>query len=123
MSPSQPPAAEKVSKPVPVGMAEKVSKPVPVGIDLGTTYSLIAHLDPQGRPVSIPNGLGEVLTPSAVLFEDDEVVVGRQAVKASMLSPDRFQTRHGARRLSPPDPRPGGAARSAQRVCPGAAET
>ena len=78
MSPSQPPAAEKVSK------------PVPVGIDLGTTYSLIAHLDPQGRPVSIPNGLGEVLTPSAVLFEDDEVVVGRQAVKASMLSPDRF---------------------------------
>lgn len=78
MSPSQPPATQKVSK------------PVPVGIDLGTTYSLIAHLDPQGRPVSIPNGLGEVLTPSAVLFEDDEVVVGRQAVKASMLSPDRF---------------------------------
>jgi len=70
--------------------SDQPRKPTPVGIDLGTTYSLIAHLDSQGRPVSIPNGLGEVLTPSAVLFEDEEVVVGRQAVKSSILSPDRF---------------------------------
>jgi molecular chaperone DnaK len=61
-----------------------------VGIDLGTTFSVIAHLDPFGRPTSIPNGLGEILTPSAVLFDNDDVIVGREAVKGSVLAPDLF---------------------------------
>ena len=39
-----------------------------VGIDLGTTYSAIAALDERGRPVTIPNRDGELLTPSAVLI-------------------------------------------------------
>ncbi len=38
-----------------------------VGIDLGTTYSVVAYIDNTGRPVSIPNELGDVLTPSATL--------------------------------------------------------
>lgn len=59
-----------------------------VGIDLGTTYSLVAYLDLQGNPISIPSGAGDLLTPSVVLFEDDGVVVGKEAVAASLLDPD-----------------------------------
>ncbi len=69
---------------------QKQRRPTPVGIDLGTTNSLIAYLDASGRPMSIPNALGEVLTPSAVLFDDDEVVVGRPAIKAAIMAADRF---------------------------------
>jgi len=35
-----------------------------VGIDLGTTYSCIAHLNEHGEPVTIPNQEGELSTPS-----------------------------------------------------------
>ncbi len=63
---------------------------VPVGIDLGTTYSAVAFLDPAGRPTLIPNRAGDLLTPSAVLVEDGEVVIGREAVKGSMLSPASY---------------------------------
>src|SRR5262245_14130533 len=38
-----------------------------VGIDLGTTYSVVACLDAHGRPYSIANAAGDVLTPSVVL--------------------------------------------------------
>ncbi len=27
-----------------------------MGIDLGTTYSVVAYLDPSGRPTTVPNG-------------------------------------------------------------------
>jgi molecular chaperone DnaK len=60
-----------------------------VGIDLGTTYSVVAYLDPQGRPCSIPNGAGDVLTPSVVLFDDGGTVVGKEAVQASALEPEK----------------------------------
>src|SRR5262249_34193393 len=42
----------------------------PVGIDLGTTFSVVAYLDAQGRPCSIANASGDLLTPSVVLFEE-----------------------------------------------------
>ena len=58
------------------------SNPPAVGIDLGTTYSVIAHLNSQGHVETIPNAEGELLTPSIILFDDDEVVVGREAAKA-----------------------------------------
>jgi len=53
-----------------------------VGIDLGTTYSVVAHLDLTGRPETLINGEGDKLTPSVVLIEDEEIVVGKEAVKA-----------------------------------------
>lgn len=53
-----------------------------LGIDLGTTYSVMARLDEQGRPVTIPNAEGEILTPSVVFFDGDQVIVGREAVRA-----------------------------------------
>jgi molecular chaperone DnaK len=60
-----------------------------VGIDLGTTYSVVAALDPSGRPMTIPNRHGDLSTPSAVLFEDHSLVVGKEAQRLSLLEPDR----------------------------------
>src|SRR5262249_27159789 len=45
-----------------------------IGIDLGTTYSLGAALQ-AGKPVILPNALGESLTPSAVSLTDDDTVL------------------------------------------------
>src|ERR1043165_515780 len=53
-----------------------------VGIDLGTTFSAVARLDETGRPVTVPNAEGDLTTPSVVLFDGDDVVVGKEAVKA-----------------------------------------
>lgn len=63
------------------------SSPIPqadvaVGIDLGTTYSVVAYLDSAGRPQAIVNAEGDKITPSAVLFEQAGVVVGKEAIKA-----------------------------------------
>ncbi len=64
--------------------------PPAVGIDLGTTYSVIAHLDTAGRPWTIPNAEGDLITPSVVLFDGDTIVVGKEAVKAAALEPERI---------------------------------
>ncbi len=55
---------------------------IPVGIDLGTTFSAIAHLDNQGRPCTIPNSEGELTTPSVVFFDSDAIIVGTEAAIA-----------------------------------------
>src|SRR5262245_13671611 len=61
-----------------------------VGIDLGTTFSAVAHLDSTGRPWTIPNAEGDMLTPSVVLFEGESVVVGKEACGAAALEPERI---------------------------------
>ena len=53
-----------------------------VGIDLGTTFSAVAYLDDLGRPVTLQNGEGDKVTPSVLLFEGNDVIVGKEAVKA-----------------------------------------
>jgi len=58
------------------------ARPPSVGIDLGTTYSAVAYLDEFGRPVTLVNAEGDLVTPSVVLFEPDHVVVGKEALKA-----------------------------------------
>ncbi|MCP4511121.1 MAG: Hsp70 family protein, partial [Fuerstiella sp.] len=40
-----------------------------VGIDLGTTRSVVAHLDTTGRPLTIQNQEGDATTPSVVFFD------------------------------------------------------
>src|SRR5947209_17606694 len=60
-----------------------------VGIDLGTTFSAIATLDDRGQPVTLPNRDGEMLTPSAVLIEDGQAVVGEAARDVALEQPDR----------------------------------
>jgi len=60
-----------------------------VGIDLGTTFSVIAYLDSSDRPCTILNDEGDLLTPSVVLFDIGAIVVGKEAVKASTIDPQR----------------------------------
>ncbi|MBC8353073.1 MAG: Hsp70 family protein [Planctomycetes bacterium] len=62
----------------------------PIGIDLGTTFSAIAYLDEAGRPATLNNSLGDMLTPSAVLVDQHEIVVGREALKASAMVPASY---------------------------------
>lgn len=60
-----------------------------IGIDLGTTYSCIAWLNEHGQPVTIPNQEGELSTPSAVFFDGDQPIVGTEAIRNAIASPDR----------------------------------
>jgi molecular chaperone DnaK len=53
-----------------------------IGIDLGTTFSVLARIDERGRPATVVNAEGDRLTPSCVLFDQDDVVVGKEALKA-----------------------------------------
>ena len=55
------------------------------GIDLGTTYSAIAHFDEYGKVDVIPNSDNERITPSVILFEEDEVIVGKIATRATVI--------------------------------------
>ena len=59
-----------------------------VGIDLGTTYSVVAYLDDTGRPVTIVNAEGDLITPSVVLFDGETTVVGKEAIKAIATEAD-----------------------------------
>ena len=60
-----------------------------VGIDLGTTYSCIAWLNEHGQPVTIANQEGELATPSVVFMDDDQIVVGTEALRNAIAHPDR----------------------------------
>ena len=55
---------------------------IAVGIDLGTTYTAVAYVDETGRPTTIVNAEGDLVTPSVVLFEGDQAIVGKEALKA-----------------------------------------
>jgi len=60
-----------------------------VGIDLGTTFSVLARLDENGHPVTVVNGEGDRSTPSMVLFDGEDVIVGKEALKAFAAEPAR----------------------------------
>jgi molecular chaperone DnaK len=62
-----------------------------VGIDLGTTFSSLAMLNPIGRPEIVPNSEGERITPSAVYFDEQDGIirVGVEAINSRQLNPDR----------------------------------
>jgi len=66
-----------------------MTNPRAVGIDLGTTNSAVAWVGPDGRTAMVPNAEGDLLTPSVVSFLDAEVVVGKEAHKASVVEPER----------------------------------
>lgn len=52
-----------------------------VGIDLGTTFSAVARIDPgTGKPVAIKNSFGAAITPSVLCFrQDGSVLFGEDA--------------------------------------------
>jgi molecular chaperone DnaK (HSP70) len=60
------------------------------GIDLGTTYSCIAHIDASGRPVISKNADGDDAMPSVVFFESaGNVIVGKQAKNSAKINADQ----------------------------------
>ncbi|MDX2227971.1 MAG: Hsp70 family protein [Verrucomicrobiae bacterium] len=61
-----------------------------VGIDLGTTFSAIAHIDDYGKPQIIPNAESERITPSVILFEDGVVTVGTTAKAMAVAEPEKI---------------------------------
>lgn len=58
-----------------------------VGIDLGTTYSCLSYLNEHGEPVTLPNQEGELTTPSIVMFDGKDVIVGTEALRNAVLKP------------------------------------
>mgnify|MGYP000439321846 FL=1 len=62
-----------------------------VGIDLGTTYSLVAYVDPEtGRPQVISGPYGTPLCPSVVSVDPDGSIVAGEAARRRLLTqPDR----------------------------------
>src|SRR3982074_3387254 len=62
-----------------------------VGIDLGTTNSLVAYIDPQtGAPKCIPGPNGPPLCPSVVSLDPDgSVIVGEPARRRLLTQPER----------------------------------
>lgn len=62
---------------------------IAVGIDLGTTFSAIAYINDLGQPEIIPNSEGDPITPSVILFEDNDIIVGNYAKQAAMVYPDQ----------------------------------
>src|ERR1700730_3845206 len=61
-----------------------------VGIDLGTTFSAAAHIDAYGKPQIIPNSESERITPSVILFDDANVVVGTVARNSAVAEPEKI---------------------------------
>jgi molecular chaperone DnaK len=63
------------------------------GIDLGTTYSAIAYVDEHGKPVVVPNQESERITPSVVLFDGENIIVGNTAKESAKVEPHRVVSR------------------------------
>lgn len=59
-----------------------------IGIDLGTTFSAVAHINDNGVPELIPNEDGERLTPSVILYDDGEFDVGMDAKRSAVAFPE-----------------------------------
>jgi len=60
-----------------------------LGIDLGTTFSAMAHVNKFGKPEIITNAEGFATTPSVVHFYDEDAcVVGEEAIKMVVADPD-----------------------------------
>jgi len=73
-----------------------------IGIDLGTTFSATAHVGSSGKPVIVPNALGERITPSVVGFSGERVVIGSEA-KDRLATGDCIGVQFFKRQMGNPD--------------------
>jgi molecular chaperone DnaK len=71
-------------------MSEKPLNRKAVGIDLGTTFCAVAHIDAYGKPQIIPNTENERITPSVILFDGTNAVVGTIAKQNAVAEPDKI---------------------------------
>ncbi len=61
-----------------------------IGIDLGTTTCSMSYVDHAQRPMTLVNFEGQLTTPSALLIEGQQVVVGEEAKRASTSHPEGY---------------------------------
>ena len=61
-----------------------------VGIDLGTTFSAIAHVNDNEIPELIPNEDNDRLTPSVIFYEEGEFIVGEYAKQNAVAEPENI---------------------------------
>src|SRR5436305_1090452 len=61
-----------------------------VGIDLGTTFCAVAHIDAYGKPQIIPNAESERITPSVILFDGTNAIVGTLAKQNAVAEPEKI---------------------------------
>ena len=61
-----------------------------VGIDLGTTFSAVAHIDAYGKPQIIPNAESERITPSVIFFDGSKAIVGTMAKNNTVAEPEKI---------------------------------
>ena len=59
-----------------------------VGIDLGTTFSAIAHVNDHAQPEIVPNEENDRMTPSVIMFEADCEIVGEIAKQNAVATPE-----------------------------------
>src|SRR4051812_14155146 len=71
-------------------MTQPASRRKVVGIDLGTTFCAVAHIDQYGKPQIIPNVESERLTPSVILFDGSNVIVGSLAKNNAVAEAERI---------------------------------
>jgi hypothetical protein len=107
--PSPAPAPSPVTAPSPLATPKPISAPrsersvgggggtTAVGIDLGGAFSAIAYVNKWGVPEILHNAEGDRITPSVVLFDGDEIIVGNYAKQAAVAFPHQvveFVKRH-----------------------------
>src|ERR1700724_517564 len=61
-----------------------------IGIDLGTTFSAAAHIDAYGKPQILANAESERITPSVILFDGANAIVGTIAKNSSVGEPEKI---------------------------------
>ena len=61
-----------------------------VGIDLGTTFSAIAHVNEHAQPEIVTNAESDRITPSVIMFEDDLITVGKIAKQNAVAVPEQI---------------------------------
>src|SRR3954454_19562785 len=71
-------------------MTQPMTRRKGVGIDLGTTFCAMAHIDPYGKPQMIPNVESERLTPSVILFDGSNVIVGSLAKNNAVAEAEKI---------------------------------
>ena len=61
-----------------------------VGIDLGTTFSAVAHVNEHSQVEIVPNAESDRITPSVIMFEDDLVTIGKIAKQNASAVPEQI---------------------------------